>query len=201
MTAALALLEYDSLAVGILAVDRMLKCAPIAILKCGTVHPGRYLALVGGTVASTEEAWREGCRAGEVTDDIFLPDPHPELVAALAEAPRPARVESLAVVETATSPALLRAVDAALKAVPVQLTTLRLADDLGGRGLALLGGTLADVQDAIAVVATAAGRQLLRQTLLPRIEPALLDVLAEGSRFAACRAHEPADAEILTAEA
>jgi microcompartment protein CcmL/EutN len=51
---ALALLEFESVAAGILASDLMVKRAPIALLRCGTIHPGRFLVLVGGSVASTE---------------------------------------------------------------------------------------------------------------------------------------------------
>jgi microcompartment protein CcmL/EutN len=203
MDPALALIEYDSVAQGILAVDRMLKQSPIARLKCGTIHPGRYLALVGGTVASTEEAWQTGCGAGDVTDDVFLPDPHPDLVAALTAPTTPTLAEALAVLETTTSPALLRCVDAALKAVPVHLATLRLADDLGGRGLAILTGTLTDLQAALAIAEGAVGERgrVLGQSLLPRVDATLLDVVTEGTRFAGCRAWEPAGAEILNGEA
>ena len=74
---ALALLEYDSIALGILAVDRMVKQAPIALLKCGTVHPGRYLVLMGGTVASTAEAFETGAGQGGLVDKVLLPDVHP----------------------------------------------------------------------------------------------------------------------------
>jgi microcompartment protein CcmL/EutN len=62
---ALALLEFDSVAAGIQAADVMVKRAPIALLKAGTVHPGHYLVLVGGTVASVEEAWRAGKGEGQ----------------------------------------------------------------------------------------------------------------------------------------
>jgi microcompartment protein CcmL/EutN len=62
---ALALLEFDSVAAGIHAADLMVKRAPIALLKAGTVHPGHYLVLVGGTVASVEEAWRAGRGEGQ----------------------------------------------------------------------------------------------------------------------------------------
>ena len=41
MQQALALLEFSGAAAGILAVDRLLKMAPVALLRCGTVHPGR----------------------------------------------------------------------------------------------------------------------------------------------------------------
>ena len=62
----------------------------VALLRCGTVHPGRYLALVGGSVASVEEAHAAGmavgCDAGALHDEICLPDPHPQLAAAVAGA-------------------------------------------------------------------------------------------------------------------
>ncbi|MBE0565703.1 MAG: BMC domain-containing protein, partial [Krumholzibacteria bacterium] len=56
MNGAFALLEFDSVAAGVLAVDRMLKRSPLALLRCGSVHPGRWLALVGGSVAAAQEA-------------------------------------------------------------------------------------------------------------------------------------------------
>ncbi len=197
---AIALLEYRSIAAGMAAVDRMLKCSPIAILKCGTIHPGRYLALVGGSVASTEEAWRTGCGVGEVTDDICLPDPHPALVAGLFETPRLVTDdEAMAVIETTTSPALLRGVDVALKAVPISLTVLRLADDLGGRGLAVFTGGLTDLQAALAVLNASVGPRgtLCGQSLMPRVESTLQTIVGTTTRFAACGIHEPDGAELV----
>jgi len=91
MGKALALLEFESVATGVLAVDRMLKKSPVALLRCGTVHPGRYLALVGGTVAATEEAHAEGTALGRETasllDEVLLPDPHPALQPGLGRYP------------------------------------------------------------------------------------------------------------------
>ncbi len=109
----------------------------------------------------------------------------------------------MAVLETTTSPALLRCVDAALKAVPVHLATLRLADDLGGRGLAILTGALTDLQAALAIAEGAVGQRgrLAGQSLMPRVETTLLDVVTEGTRFAGCRLWEPDGAEILSGEA
>ena len=57
---ALALLEFNTIAAGVLASDLMVKCSPIALLRCGTIHPGRFLVLVGGSVAITEEAYTVG---------------------------------------------------------------------------------------------------------------------------------------------
>ena len=84
---ALALLEFTGAAAGIAAVDRMLKMAPVALLRCGTVHPGHYLALLGGSVAATEEAHAAGvalgAALGALHDEVCLPDPELQLAAAL----------------------------------------------------------------------------------------------------------------------
>jgi len=76
---ALALLEFGSVSTGLFTVDAMLKRSPVAVLRCGSVHPGRYLALVGGSVASTEEAHgaglEAGLRQGSLLDDVLLADP------------------------------------------------------------------------------------------------------------------------------
>ncbi|MGB5624149.1 MAG: BMC domain-containing protein, partial [Woeseiaceae bacterium] len=80
---ALALLEFGTVAAGILASDIMVKRAPIALLRCGTIHPGRFLILVGGSVASTEEAYLVGVQLGEaertLSGSVFLGDVHPTL--------------------------------------------------------------------------------------------------------------------------
>ena len=80
---AIALLEFNNIATGLLASDLMVKCSPIALLRCGSIHPGRFLVLVGGSVASTEEAFAAGKQIGETEGalggSIFLGDVHPYL--------------------------------------------------------------------------------------------------------------------------
>jgi len=203
MQQALALLEFSGAVAGIAAVDRMLKMSPVALLRCGTVHPGRYLALVGGSVAATEEAHAAavavGCELGALHDEVCLPDPHPQLAAAVGGDRRAAEGEALGVMEIATSPGMLRAVDVALKAVPVDLVEVRLADDLGGRALALLSGTLTDVQEALDMARDRGGDAAgwLGGSVLPRLDDTLRDVLGEGTSFQACRSWEPAGAETV----
>jgi len=196
---ALALLEFETVAVGILASDLMIKRAPIALLRCGTIQPGRFLILVGGSVASTEEAFMVGVQLGEtkrsLAGSVFLGDVHPMLHDAVLGTRRDLAGDALAVVETRSSPALLAAVDAAVKSTPVILSELRLADDLGGHALALMSGDLTDAETALGICADRAGDQLLTRTLLPRLDPDLRQVLEQGTRFGLCPAFEPASAE------
>ena len=196
---ALALLEFETIAAGILASDVMVKRAPIALLRCGTIHPGRFLILIGGSVASTEEAFMVGVQLGKtkrsLTGSVFLGDVHPILHDAVLGARRDLTGDALAVVETRSSPALLAAVDAAVKSTPVVLSEIRLADDLGGHAVALMSGDLTDAETALGICADRAGDQLLARTLLPRLDPDLRQLLEQGTRFGLCPAFEPASAE------
>ena len=201
MNQAFALIESASVAAGVQAVDSMLKKSPVALLRCGTVHPGRWLALVGGTVAATQEAHAEGVAVlGEsLCDEVCLADPHPALAAALSGERQPPEGEALGVLETTTSPALLRAVDAALKSVPVGVAELRLADDLGGKAVVLLHGLLADVEAALEIAAANLGPcgAVAGSSLMPRLDENLRDVLAATTRFGGCAPWRPEGGEVL----
>jgi microcompartment protein CcmL/EutN len=195
----MALLEFKTVAAGVLASDRMVKRAPIALLRCGTIHPGRFLILVGGSVASTEEAFLVGEELGEaegtLAGSVFLGDVHPNLHDAVLGGRRGLEGDALAVVETRSSPALLAAVDAAVKSTPVILSEIRLGDDLGGHALALMSGDLTDAETALGICTERAGDQILAQTLLPRLDPDLRELLDQGTRFSLCATFEPASAE------
>lgn len=196
---ALALLEFETVAAGVLASDIMVKRSPIALLRCGTIHPGRFLILVGGSVASTEEAFSAGVqlgdREGALSGSVFLGDVHPMLHDAVLGTRQAVTGDALAVVETRSSPALLAAVDAAVKSTPVLLSEIRLGDDLGGHAVALLSGDLTDAETALGICADRAGDELLARTLLPRLDPDLRTLLDEGTRFGLCPAFEPGGAE------
>lgn len=195
---ALALLEFDSVAAGILAADVMVKRAPIALLKAGTVHPGRYLVLLGGTVASVEEAWRAGIEAGGdfLTDEVFLPDVDPGLYSAVLGERRELVEEALGVLETRGAASLLRATDAAVKGAEVRIAELRLADGLGGRAFVLVDGGLNDVQAALEIGGgRIAPEAVVHRGVLPRLDGNLRRLLGATTRFAACPELEPDGAE------
>jgi microcompartment protein CcmL/EutN len=159
MQPALALLELDSIAVGIAAGDAMAKRSPIDVLYAGTVHPGKYLVLVAGAVADVEEAMEAGeeLGAGCILDRVLLPDVHDDVVAAMRGSRRTADGEALGVIETRTVASLLEAADAGVKGARVRLLELRLADGLGGKAYLLFGGPLAEVEAAVEIGGARAG--------------------------------------------
>ena len=185
---ALALLELDSIAAGIEAGDAMAKRAPIDVLRAGTVHPGKYLVLVGGAVADVEEALEAGREVGasSVLDAVLIPNVHPELVAGIRGQRRAAAGEALGIIETATVAAILEAADAGLKGAHVRLLEIRLADDLGGKGYLLFDGAVADVEAAVEIgAARIAASPGVAWRVIPRLHVEMAENLAADARFAA----------------
>ena len=147
---ALAVLDFEDIPTGIYAVDAILKKAPIAFVRAGTVTRGRYLVVFGGSTASTQESLGEALAltGSAILDHAFLPDVHPALFDAVFGTRRKAN-GSLLILETETASSIVRAVEAALKGTPVELIEVRLSDTgLAGKGIALVAGTLPDIQSA-----------------------------------------------------
>jgi microcompartment protein CcmL/EutN len=182
---ALALLEFDSIAIGILAGDAMVKRAPIAMIRSGTVQPGHYLVLVAGDVASVGESVEAGRLVGQAAlrDLIFLPNVHPGVVAGLTGSRAPSAGEALGIVETKSVATAIAAADAGLKEAAVRLWQLRLADGLGGKGLALFSGIVTDVEAAVSRAAEQSGAQLLRQVVIAQLHAEMRENVDMGGRF------------------
>ena len=158
---AIAVIEFDHIPDGMSATDAMLKKAPIAFVKCGTITRGRYLTLIGGTTASVDEALGEGLAQGgaSVLDHLFLADVHPRVYEAVLGRRKPGNAGALAIIETDTVAANVRAAEAALKGTPVDLIEIRLADTgLSGRGLSVYQGALPDIEAAIDIVTRYVGQ-------------------------------------------
>ncbi len=186
---AIALIEFDSIARGIVAGDAMVKASPLGSIYAGTVHPGKYLVLVSGDTASVEEALHTGHASGRnsIVDSMFLPDVHAAVTAAITSSEEAASFggEALGIVETSTVAAIIDAADAGVKAARVDLVAVCLADGLGGKGYALFSGALGDVE---AAVAAAAGRaeptgNLLENHVVAQLHPEMADNLSSNLHF------------------
>ncbi|MFQ5398731.1 MAG: BMC domain-containing protein [Anaerolineae bacterium] len=182
---ALALLEFNSIAAGIEAGDAMIKRAPVEQIRSGTVQPGYYLVMVAGDVASVEEAVNAGQEVGQsaLRDTLFLPNIHPGVVEALAGHGQPSHGDALGIVETHTVASAILAADAGLKGAEVNLLQLRLADGLGGKGLALFTGLVADVEAAIEIGAAVSEGQLLRQVVISQLHDEMRENVTGNGRF------------------
>lgn len=187
MEPAVCLLEFSSIAKGIEAGDAMIKRAPLQVIRAGTVHPGKYLVLVGGLTADVEEAMQAGREVAgpSLVDVVFLPDVHPDVVASIGGTRREDEGEALGVIETSTAAATIDAADAGVKAARVTIRDLRLADDLGGKGYVLFGGEVAEVEAAVGhgVARTTASGQEVTHVVISQLHAEMRENLIADPRF------------------
>jgi microcompartment protein CcmL/EutN len=183
---ALALVDFSSIAAGIEAADAMVKRAEIDVIRAGTVQPGRYLVLIGGAVADVQESLGAGRDVGgdAVLDYVFLPHVHPEVVEAIGGGRVPDVADALGIVETASVAAAIHAADAGIKGAAVRLVELRLADGLGGKGIVLYSGLVADVQTAVEIgVEVLRPDLLVRQVVIPQLHAEMWENVSDATRF------------------
>lgn len=183
---AIGLLEFDSIVAGIVAGDAMSKSSPVASLFAGTVHPGRYLVLVGGDTAAVEIALDAG-GLDTVVDSLFLADVHPAVVAAIttSDVAAPVDGDAIGIVETSTVATAIVAADAGVKAADVSLSALRLADDLGGKAYCLFVGAVADVEAAVEAADLSAEHRAasISSRVIAQLHPDMRRNLADELRF------------------
>ena len=184
---ALSLIEFSSIAVGIQAADAMVKRAPLEVIQAGTVQPGKYLVMIGGLTADVEESLAAGREVGgaAILDIVYLPQVHRELVQALQGGRVAKPRDALGVVETTSVAAAIQAADAGIKAAEVRLVEVRLADGLGGKGIVLFSGLVADVEIAVERGVAALDRpdQLVRQVVIPQLHDELWANLSQTTHF------------------
>jgi microcompartment protein CcmL/EutN len=174
---AIAAIETSSIAQGYVVADAMVKQAEVDVLEASTLSPGRFWVLIGGGVATVRSSHRRGVEAAADTllDELFIPQLHEGVLAALRGTITRSGDDALGVIETLSAASAIVAADLAVKAAQVTLRDLRLANGIGGKGVVTLSGTVSDVQAGVA-----AGRELAlkrgllaRSVVIPRLDARL----------------------------
>ncbi len=184
---AIALIEYNNIADGITGTDAMVKKAPIAMLKSGTVSQGKYLVLIGGSTASVRESFQEGLSQAKesVVDSVFLPDIHPQVHQAILGIRQPCQAESLGIIETETVAATIQAADAGIKGALVNIVEMRIADGYAGKGYTLFNGKVEDVESAIEIGLQSihSRRIIVYSRIIPAVHPDVSREVESNLRF------------------
>jgi microcompartment protein CcmL/EutN len=186
----IAVIEYGSIADGIYCTDALLKKAPIAMIKSGTISRGRYLIIIGGSTASVEESLNEALAVGQSSrlDYTLLPDIHPALHDAILGARVPVQEDAVAILETDTAAANIRAAELALKGTGVRLVELRLAEnEMSGKAISLFNGELPDIQAAMQLAGDflRGRKEYVQHRIICRPHETLTQQLTGGTQFAA----------------
>jgi len=171
---AIGVVELSSVGIGYLIEDTMLKAASVDLLIARTICSGKYLIVIGGTVGDVQSAVDAGlAKAGEaIVDHLIIPNVHEAVFPALGQSVvlTPDEAGALGVVETFSGTSALAAADAAAKSARVTLFRIHVAMALGGKGLLLLTGSVADVRAGVQA-ASAVVRQrglLVSEIVIPR---------------------------------
>jgi microcompartment protein CcmL/EutN len=191
----IAVIEFSSIADGIYCTDTLLKKAPISMIKSGTVSRGRYLIIIGGSTASVEESLNAALEVEPASklDYTLLPDVHPAVHDAVLGKRLPAEQDAVAILETDTIAANVRAAELALKGTGVRLLELRLADyEMSGKAISLFNGELHDVQAAMELAGDflRGRKECVQHRIISRPHEALTQHLTDGTGFAATKPRE-----------
>jgi microcompartment protein CcmL/EutN len=186
---AIAVIEFSSIADGIYCADALMKKAPIAMIKSGTISGGRYMAIFGGTTGSVGESLAEALAvgAGSVLDHAFLPDVHEKVHNAVLSKRAPCGQEAVAILETDTVAANIRAADLAIKGTEVQLVEMRLAEyELSGKAISVYNGALHDIESAMSIADDflRGRKEFVRHRIIARPHETLTQQLDQTTRYA-----------------
>ncbi|HLA84423.1 MAG TPA: BMC domain-containing protein [Thermoguttaceae bacterium] len=171
---AVGVVELSSIGVGYRIQDEMLKAASVELLIARTICSGKYLIIVGGSVSDVKAAVEAGLKLADeaIIDHLTLANVHESVFPALGQSVviPPDRVGALGVVETFSGTSVLAGADAAAKAARVTLFRIHVAMALGGKGLCLMTGTVADVAAGVRAAAEEARKRglLVSEIVIPR---------------------------------
>jgi microcompartment protein CcmL/EutN len=171
----LGVLEFSSIAIGIKALDEMVKIAPVNIIEARTLCPGKYLVVFSGDVASVEYSFNKGYETGKnfIVDSLFLPMVHPDVVPAIGNIVATDYWNSIGIIETLSVVSSIEAADLAAKTANVKIVEIRLAIGFGGKSYVKMLGTL-DAMEAALEAGTVKARSkelLCMATLIPQPHP------------------------------
>jgi len=164
MREAIGMIELTSVGIGYQVQDAMLKAADVALVLGRTICSGKYINLVTGRVAAVEASVAAGLQAAPdgVIDHITIPNVHASVFPALSQAVQlqeaDGRPDAIGIIETYSAASTLLAADAAAKAAAITLFRIHLAMALGGKGFAMMTGSVANCRMGVD-----AGAALVRQ--------------------------------------
>ncbi len=171
----LGALEFNSIAIGIKALDAMVKAAPVRVIDAKTICPGKFLIVISGEVAEVDASLVAGKRAGEgyVVDELFLPNLHPQVIPAILGTVVCEFWDAVGMIEAFSAIASIEAADTAAKTADILLTEVRLAVGMGGKSYVKMMGDIHEVEAAVQAAKTVVVHKglLCQEIIIPHPHP------------------------------
>ncbi|MDD3776573.1 MAG: BMC domain-containing protein [Actinomycetota bacterium] len=151
MEKSIGIVEFRSIAIGIGAIDTLVKASDVRILDAKTICPGKYYIVFAGSVSAVSNSLQVVVDENEnfIIDYGAVSNVYPELFSAINQASEVKEWKSIGVVETLTSPSIIVAADAAVKATSVDLVEIRIARAIGGKNMVIINGDVSSVNESI----------------------------------------------------
>ena len=161
MLYAVGVIEIKSIAKGVEACDEALKSADIRLITAHSSCPGKYEILVTGELSSVQAALdRVKLNYQQyIIDTVLLGRIDESVIKALLGGGLEAPKGSLGVIETFSAASAIKAADTAVKTAKVDVLDLRISRGMGGKGVALITGTIGAVQASVEAGSEYAKRQ------------------------------------------
>lgn len=173
----LGVLEFNSIAVGIKALDSIVKASPVKVIDARTICPGKFIVLFTGDVASVDASLTAGKEIGEgyLIDELFIPNLHPQIIPAIIGTVECKVWDAVAVVESFSVVASIEAADIAAKTANVLISEIRLAMGIGGKSYIKMIGNIDEVEAAVKAAVKIIGSKglLCKEVIIPNPHPAI----------------------------
>lgn len=143
--------ELNSIAVGFLVADEMIKSASVDLLMARTACPGRYLIMICGDTGSVETSVQTGMEIGKemVVDHFVIANVHPSILPALNSTSPIQEINAIGVIETYSTASCILAADAAAKSGIVDIIEIRSAAGLAGKAFVTMTGDVGSVETSV----------------------------------------------------
>ena len=151
MEKSIGVVEFRSIAVGISAVDRIVKASDVRIVDAKTICPGKYYIIFAGLVSAVKNSINvaEEESGPFIIDSVVIPNVYPQLFAGLNGTSEIRQPQSIGIIETLSAPSIIWAADAAVKATDIDIVEVRIARALGGKNICVINGVLSDVKESV----------------------------------------------------
>jgi microcompartment protein CcmL/EutN len=178
----LGIIELDSIADGYLALDAVIKVAPVLVLRAEMLNPGKFIIFITGEVAAVEYSMDAGLEAvnERVLYHTLLKNLHSQVFPAITAAgdgiggggcaPESSSTrDSLGIIETFTAASAIEAADRTAKAADIRIRSIVSGNETGGKGVTTISGELGDIEYAVESVLEylSLKNQLCRKAVIP----------------------------------
>ncbi len=166
---AIGVVEVNSIPLGVLAGDAMVKTAAVDLVTAQTTCPGKYIVIVSGEVSAVRAAVAAGVEnAGSaLIDSLIIPNVDERVIIAMAGAPTVENAQAVGVIETFSLASTISAADTAVKTAAVELIEVRLGRGMGGKSFLVFTGEVAAVEAAgKAIIASEGSKGLIGSSVV-----------------------------------